>query len=152
MRLRRFLVAEYAERKRPAVLAFVLHDEVLVDTEIPQLLRLAQRVLAAALRRNEDPPAGELIGAALREASAERERLERLLGARRVGQGEAAPFEAGRGCRRGRGRERRRLPRRGRRRQILGRDHLQLLRLDLARERRGIGGSGRRAVAPPGGR
>ena len=54
-----------------------------------------QRALAVPLRRDEHPPAGDFLGAALREAPAQAERRERLLGARRIGDGEASPFHAG---------------------------------------------------------
>src|SRR6185503_8607565 len=79
------LGAEYTERQRPAQRAFLLHDEVLLDAELLQLCRLAQRGLAVALRRYEHPPAGVLLRAALRQPWAECERFEHLLGAGGVG-------------------------------------------------------------------
>src|SRR5439155_1719880 len=81
-RLRRFHAAKHAERHRPAVIAVILHDEVVPDAERPQLGGLFQRALPAALRPNEHPPAGRFLAAPLSQAGAERERLERLLDAR----------------------------------------------------------------------
>src|SRR5206468_6991978 len=93
-RLRRVLVAEHAEGDRPAVRTCFLHDEIFVDGKRFQLRRLADRGGAAALRWDEDPPTGGLLGTPVREARSEGKRLERLLGALRVGDGEAAPFHA----------------------------------------------------------
>ncbi len=97
----RLLAAEHAERHRPAHLAFVLQDEVIVDAERFQLGGLLQRRGPVALRRDEHPPAGGFLAAPLHEPRAERERRQRLLRLRCLGDGEAAPFaaRAGRGRR-----------------------------------------------------
>src|SRR5689334_21778523 len=92
--LRRFFGAEHAERKRPAERAVVLHDEIVVDVERLELGRLLLRRRTAALRRNEHPPARGFLGATLREARAELQRLERRLRLRGIGEREAAPLEA----------------------------------------------------------
>src|SRR5690606_15905346 len=98
------LVPEDAERERPAVAAVVLDDEVVLHAEVFQLARLAGGGLPASLRRNEDPPRRMLFRLPGGESPAEREPREGRLCARRVGEGEAAPFEArGGACRSRRG-------------------------------------------------
>src|SRR5258708_12498716 len=93
-RPRRLLGAEHAERDRPVELPFVHHHEIIFDAQSLQLRGFFRRRLPVALRRNEDPPARSLLGAALAEAAGQRERLQRLLGLRRIRAREAAPFHA----------------------------------------------------------
>jgi len=92
-RLRRVLGAEHAERERPAIRPVVLHDEVIVDRKA-----FSSRPNLSAAGR---PPCGGMKThqpalSSVRPARAvcKRERLERLFGARRIGEREAAPFEA----------------------------------------------------------
>src|SRR5205814_10569832 len=80
-----FFRAENPQRDRPAMRSLLLDDEILADGKRLQLGGLLERSRAAArLRRYEHPPAGRLFRAALADPRAQRERLECLLGARRI--------------------------------------------------------------------
>src|SRR3989304_1746667 len=61
--LGRFRGAEDPEGERPAQRPFLLHDEMIVHAERLQLGGLLLRAGAAALRRNEHPPAPRPLGA-----------------------------------------------------------------------------------------